>query len=64
MANDVLCQMKSHLEKGNGNKWYIGGACVDRSGVDEHNIPENLSQNEIFLCIIPSECCGTWSGWP
>jgi len=51
MANDVLYQMKSHLDKSNGDKWYIGGACVDRSGVDEHNIPEKLSQNEIFAAL-------------
>ena len=51
MANDVVCQMRSLLKDGNGHKWYIGGACADRSEVDDDNIPKYLSKNEIVAAL-------------
>jgi len=51
MANDVVCQMRSLLEEGNGHIWYVGGACADRSEVDDDNIPKCLSNNEIVAAL-------------
>jgi hypothetical protein len=43
--------MKPHLEEGNGQQWYVGGACYDRSEVDEENIPTCLAWNEIVAAL-------------
>jgi hypothetical protein len=51
MTNDVVRQMKSHLEEGNDHQWYVGGACFERSEVDEDNIPTCLANNEIVAAL-------------